>query len=422
MNYFFEKAYPVLDKIYPVLSSIVISSSIFLWSIEFGPNRYDVGINVYVSIISLIIYVPYIIRNFDPFPLILSTIFFLYHIIWSSINGFDVRSTLTCIFFSIYFYGVYYSIKISFNEKFFIFRKMILFFLIAQLSLQILQVFGLFLLYNSTTIGQNGLLSIGATGFFSEGSHVAISIVPLMFVKDDHGRHINLYSIIVIICLILGPSSTAILGILLLFVLLILKVNSWRQIMLAALLIVGTLSLAVVSREIFHVHFFAPIADRVWGIFQILGGRIEPGVNLSSLVYANGISMAWAGLKDILGSGLGHFDIYYDQSISRHAIERITHGVLNKDDGSSVVFKMIGEMGVLGLFIVVYFLFNCLMIINKYEDCILSVFACFLIMAGIRSAGYFHGPYILSFALVGVLWQIGVLWPRRLLNRQNAPE
>lgn len=409
----------VQDKIYPVLGAVVVSSAIFLWPLEIGLPHYDVGINVYLAIIALAVYTPYIVRDFNPFPLMLSGVFILHQLIWMLINGFDFRSILMCTVFIIYFYGIYYSLFFCFKDNFFLLKETILVFLTAQLCLQALQIFGLFSFYNFDTVRQYVFGSIGATGFYGEGSHAALSLVPLMFLKDSRGRHLNVYSILAGLSLFLGISSTAVLGSLLLFVLLILKVNSGRRIALAALVIVGLLTVVVVGGQIFHLAPFSQLAARIWGIFQILGGESGPSVNLSSLVYANGVDMAWSGLKDIFGSGLGHFNIYFADSIARTAIEQIVSGPLNKDDGSVVLLKMIGEMGLFGLAIVVYFVFSSLAIITKYGDCILSVIASFLIMAGIRSAGYFHGPYILSFALVGLLWQMGGLWPQGPFNRQT---
>lgn len=410
----------VQDKIYPMLSALVVCSVIFLWPFEFGPSHYDVGANVYLAMFSFVIYFPYIIRNFDSFPFVFSFIFAFYQIIWTLINGFDVRSTLTCVIFILYFYSIYYSLIFCFKDRFFLLKIMILFFLIVQLLFQLLDIIDVFHIYDFNTVRQYIFGSIGSTGFYGEGSHVAISLVPLLFIKDSRGSHFNVYTILVGLSLCLGISSTAVLGIFLLFVLLILRVNSWRKIALAASVVAGLLAIVMVGWQVFDFGLFSRLGLRIWGVLQIVGGEIQPGVSLSALVYANGVNMAWSGLKDIQGSGLGHFDIYFNDSIARAAIDAVAHGPLNKDDGSCVLLKMIGEMGLLGLVIVLYFVLNSVAIINKYGDSFLSVIACFLIMAAIRSAGYFHGPYILSFALVGVLWQMRGVGPGGPFNRQSS--
>lgn len=407
------------DKIHAFIGTFVVLSTIFLWSIELGPRDYDVGLNVYISVMSLVVFFPYIIRRFDVFPFVFSLSIVLYQLVWTSINGFDMRSMLTCICFVLYFYGVFYSVLFCLKDNFCTFREVIIPFLTAQICLQALQIFDVFSLYDFSTVKIYILGSIGGTGFYGEGSHVGFSLVPLMFLKDNRGSHFNLYSILVGFSLLLGISSTAVLGVLLICVLLMLRSQSWVRIAMVTSVIVGFLAAEIAVWRLFSVAPITPLATRIWGFFQILGGDISPRVSLSSLVYVNGVDMAWSGLKDIIGSGLGHFNVYHADSIARTAIDKIIHGPLNKDDGSVVLLKMIGEMGLFGLAIVIYFVFNSLSIINKYGDSILSVIACFLIMAAIRSAGYFHGPYILSFALVGVLWQLNRTWPNGTLNQQT---
>lgn len=395
-----------LHNIYPLLSGLVLSSIIYLWSLEFGPDRYDVGLNVFLAIISFVFYLPYIVNNFSLFPFVVSIIFILYQVAFSLLNGFDFRSVLLCFVFVFYFYSVFYSLLFCFGDEFKVLRKLILVFLIAQICLQVLEVSGVFQLYEFATVRMYLFGNFGATGLYGEGSHVAFSLVPLMFIKDERGRHLNASSVLAGISVLLAISSTAIVGVLLLFILLILKINSWRRVGLAFLVIFGFLIVLFVGWQVFHFRPFAALAVRIWGILQIISGEIDRGVNLSALVYANGMNMAWAGVKDILGSGLGNFSIYFDQSIGREAIDQISHGPLNKDDGSCVLFKMIGEMGILGLIIVGYFMFKNIAIIIRHGDSFISVLACFIIMSALRSAGYFHGPYIISFALVGVLWEM----------------
>lgn len=406
------------EKIYAFIGSLVVASTIFLWAIEIGPDNYDVGLNVLISVTAFIIYFPYIIKKLDIFPFVFSASIVVYQITWTMINEFDVRSTLTCICFVFYFYGVFYSVLFCLKDKFLTFKELIIPFLTAQICLQALQIFDVFSLHGFYTVRMYIFGSIGGTGFYGEGSHVALSLVPLMFLKDNRGSHFNLYSILVASSLLLGISSTAVLGILLICVLFMLRSQSWERIAIVTSVIICVLAAEIVFWRLFDVPPITPLATRIWGFFQIIGGNLSPRVSLSSLVYANGVDMAWSGLKDIIGSGLGHFDIYFADSIARTAIYKIVHGPLNKDDGSVVLLKMIGELGLLGLAIVVYFVLSSLAIINKYGDSILSVVASFLIMAAIRSAGYFHGPYILSFALVGVLWQMGKL-PRMPFRRQT---
>lgn len=410
------------DKTYNFIGTFVVLSTIFLWSIELGPRNYDVGLNVYIALIALLVFFPYIIRRFDVFPFVFSISIILYQLIWTSIRGFDARSILTCVCFVLYFYGVFYSFLFCLKDNFTTFKEILIPFLTAQICFQALQVFDVFSFFDFSTVKIYIFGSIGGTGFFGEGSHVALSLVPLIFLKDSRGSHFNIYSILVGVSLLLGISSTAVLGVLLIFVLLMLRSQSWGRIAVVTLFIISVLALEIMIWRLFDVAPITPLATRIWGFFQILSGDLSPRVSLSSLVYANGVYMAWTGLKDVIGSGLGHFDIYFEDSIARTAIFKIIHGPLNKHDGSVVLLKMIGEMGLFGLAIVIYFVFNSLKIISKYGDCILSVIASFLIMAAIRSAGYFHGPYILSFALVGVLWQTRGVWPIGTINQQTIAE
>ncbi len=408
------------SRIYSIISAIVVSSTIFLWPIEFGPNNYDVGINVYISIASFIIFLPYIYRNIDPFPIIISAILLTQHVIFSLYNGIDYRSTIMILVFILYFVAVYYSLRFCLQDNFHTLRYAILTMLIAQLSFQVLDILDIYHLYDFNTVRMYIFGSIGSTGLYGEGSHVALCLVPLVFLKNRYGHHLNAISILTSVSIALAVSATAFLGIVLLTVLLIVKVNTWPRQVAALGLVVGSISLVLVGWYIFGLEFLSPIARRFYGVFEVMTGTIEPGVNLSAMVYANGVHMALAGLMDIVGSGIGNFSIYFDGAVASSAIERISHGQLNKDDGSCVLLKLIGETGIFGLALVTYFGLSCLAIINKFGNCTISVIACFLVMAAIRSAGYFHGPFVLSFALVGVLWQMGEIWPRTFLNRRTT--
>ncbi|MCC9624245.1 hypothetical protein LPB41_21400 [Thalassospira sp. MA62] len=393
-----------------------------MWDIELSVYKYDAGVNLFISALILLIYLPYTFRKFQFFPLFVSAIFSVSVAVCFLFYGFSLKSFLFGVSIVIYFYSVYYSVLFCIEDNFKCLRSILLLFLLGQLFLQFYQVVDMILSnpgYDVSRYIWYIFTIFRASGFFSEASHVAISIVPLIFMKDSEGRHINPCSILASLSVILSISSTAVLGFLMLFTLLILKVNSWRRISIAVGLVVSAVGTVVIGWQVFELQSFAAFGERFWGVLQVFGGNVRVGTNLSALVFANGADMALSGLKDIIGSGLGNFRDYYPKSVSSSVIELMNNGnPLNADDGSSVVFKMIGEMGFIGLSIVLFFGLSGVSVIARYGDHIFSVLIGFMLIAAIRSAGYFHGPYILGFAVVGVLWQAGELWPRVPFKRE----
>lgn len=152
------------------------------------------------------------------------------------------------------------------------------------------------------------------------------------------------------------------------------------------------------------VLFLSPsVQDRVFDVFKMMSGAtiISHDMNLSALCFIKGMQMAIEGLHNYpLGVGILNFQMLNDFSeVSQ--LTPLLHS-MNIYSGTSIAWKMIGEFGYLGLFVIIYSFFRFFK--NFKSQKFLYVYERFflfgLISSFIRGASYIDGVPLLALSVL----------------------
>lgn len=257
------------------------------------------------------------------------------------------------------------------------------------------------------------------SGLFTEPSHVAMYLLPLISYRlfENHKD----FLVLGLICLIwiFFNSATFMVGIILILFVIGLKKfihsqNKVRFIALGAMLIT-----LVMGSIIFGYINISILTDRIYAIFLLIHGSDPRGIlNASAIVWLNGWSQAYETLMMTRGLGLGFNqmgcgDFVNIGRFSDH-IRLWTGVVLNWNDGSFMGTKLISELGVAGFGLAVFLLAKSFHAIFSYliakENAIsfnsrvcamhASGAICMLILLLIRANGYFMEAVILCLSLL----------------------
>lgn len=130
--------------------------------------------------------------------------------------------------------------------------------------------------------------------------------------------------------------------------------------------------------------------------------------NLSVLVYLQGWQLAWEGLKNTYGFGIGFQQLGFVpiETEAGYIINKLIGKEVNVTDAGITAPKMIAELGILGLGMVVYYMYKFINVYMKWKGeylgvksfFIYSLFFSFFIALFVRGIGYYNTP--LFFVLV----------------------
>ena len=238
-------------------------------------------------------------------------------------------------------------------------------------------------------------------GLMGETSHFSIMFAPLIFIAVfDYKRFKELFGVRALVAMTL---STFFLGInassfaVLLFAALLRGLWLWRVsriiVPLAAVALFVGLSVALVPF----------IAERMQSAVYLLlnPSDAEWGGNISSLVLLKGAEMALAGISHFpLGVGLLNFQSLIVYSPTAKLSDIIYQ--LNTMDGSSLLFKGIGEFGYLYIFFlasVATQLFKRLPYLHDNTALIEAACLFSVLSASVRGASYFTGAATIGIAI-----------------------
>lgn len=268
------------------------------------------------------------------------------------------------------------------------------------------------------------------SGFFIEPSHVAIGLSPFVFmcVYDFRHfiRHMKISSLVLLLLLNIFCVSTTIIAIWFLAVLMIAGVRFLKGNIVYTLLAGAALCIAVwVSLTVPAVYI------RIVGLFMFNPAASLSSMNASSLAFLKGLQMTAYAIRHFpLGVAFENMSYLAPQSIVSYLSNALY--VLNSDDGTSILFKGICELGILfevfGIAGFIYFIrrMGWAKPTNFYALTILSIqFAVFAHC--IRSPSLFNGVLPIGFAslLFGILYgtRFGeiVRMPARWLSATRQP-
>ena len=288
-------------------------------------------------------------------------------------------------------------------------------FILFQLFLQVIQVALYYLgLYSTSYI----FLYVGfpmTTGFYSEPSHVALSLSPFLFLRICYPREFSTYLgrstfLVLIFIFLISPSTTLFLAL----VLSVLfkttsKLQGWIDLLKVLLLLIFSVLLAICA-----VIYVEPVSSRVIPFLNLvfMAGDMNDINNLSVLVLLKGGQMAWHGLLNYpLGVGLLNMAALNDYSSISFLTDTLYE--LNADDGSSIAFKLISEYGYLGIFLILT-LVSSLFSSRQYQEIAKVLYGflgfSFVIMC-FRGASYYDGAFFIII--------VGWLFRSRILSHLN---
>lgn len=233
----------------------------------------------------------------------------------------------------------------------------------------------------------NGLL-LRTTSICGEPAALAMGLLPAVYLSikclfqyNDSLVKNKLMSLIILICFISTFSSLGYigLGISMLFIIIKSKL-SLRKIML---LMISVLAIVYLYRYI--PGFKMKLDDTVLGV---LNSHNHTSINLSSYTLVENMKISLQEFFQTwgVGSGIGSYGI-----ISR---KYVIGNLLNADDANSMFLRCLAELGILGVFSIIYFIYKYYVKRQRgfYTDISTSIVVLFLIKL-LRQGHYFHGAF-----------------------------
>jgi len=238
------------------------------------------------------------------------------------------------------------------------------------------------------------------SGFFSEPSHVAISLFPSIVILLASKRPLfNRFGTLALIGLVLFSRSSSLIVLILLWLIYQVFVKKTVKFTRRFVFIVAIIISAVIAAVLNYEQIVGPIEARLLGLFG--SSEIK---NISSLVYAQGLQDAWKNLQRTNGLGLG-FNMMGCLPLpdvpARQDLESVFHlDGLNAEDGSFLFSKIVSETGFIGLLAIGFVFLWWVKLEKKIRKLdglevasVLPMYAAllFIFLASIilRSAGYF---------------------------------
>lgn len=233
---------------------------------------------------------------------------------------------------------------------------------------------------------KTGYLDNKSMILFDEPSHYGVALLPLIFNVMLASDSVIKKIIVITLCFtlaILLQSLTLLVGLSIALIIILSKISRRMGLLLLPLIV-----------SIFYLN----------GSILYFTDRLDfsgDSLNLSVLVFLSGWEVAYSSLIETYGFGLGFQQLGVNNEVGEYQfiIMSLLDGQkLNSFDGGSLAPKLIAELGVLGLFCVVVYVFIFArlfkkLILNKNNEysCFYfqSVFLAFSIELFVRGFGYF---------------------------------
>lgn len=243
-----------------------------------------------------------------------------------------------------------------------------------------------------------------ATGIFAEPSHLAVALSPALYLTfmDTNLSTLKHKVILLAVCLI-APSTTLIVIVILLGILKLFQrtANSGQR--LGRMLAIIKISILLIV-AVFSISIIEEVNERVSGIFLNLNKEVEvtAKTNVSSALFLKGYEMAKLSLTDFpLGVGALNMEFLSSKTKVSGVNEFLYQS--NKNDGTSLLFKIISEFGYVG----VLFCIIAMVILYRRSgssvssyDLATSAFLFGLLAAFVRGTSYFDGVPIIAMLIV----------------------
>lgn len=391
------------------LKAFVIASIIFLWSEQIVIGHTRVAL-IYALFLLVIIFFK---TNFQDIIIvaILSFLFYLTLSIQIIPFGLYLSTPIKTIlyipvisFLLVFCFRFVDSIfKNSEEKKIFIFLRIFLKFqLLTQIIELILFHFGIkYHVTSSSYINDN---IPRASGLFYEPSNIGFSLSPFIYIIiQDYKKFIKWFhydSIIILIMIFFLSFSTTFVMVLFLSVCFKL-LNSLKYINIKKIIISISIFLLIVSTIMINKQVFI----RAKQVLLRLEGKeiLSSKINSSSAVYIKGFEMAKKALISY-PFGVGMENLQFLNKYTNISYIRKTFSALNKNNGGSLLFKIIGEYGYIGLLISVYTILFLIKASLKKEnsnfDILINSFVFGFMSTFIRGPSYTVGVAIIGLSIL----------------------
>ncbi len=262
--------------------------------------------------------------------------------------------------------------------------KIIKFIFITLLGLGFI---ALFLQYEGILSGKDML-------FIREPSHYAILIIPLLIFVIKNSKFKFLYLLPPIILTLLIQNTTLLVGIIIaIFVTYRINTRMFFSTILVFILIYS---------------FLPPDYSFFYFIDRFTFNYKSNISKLSVLVYLSGLERSYLSLLDsaFIGLGFNRMGLVGPEGYYQHILSSMGYGDLNLYDGGANSFKLIAELGIVGIFVLLIYLYYFAKSINiikrtslrPYQILLYSYFLSYSIELFVRGVGYFsfNLPFFLS--------------------------
>jgi hypothetical protein len=235
------------------------------------------------------------------------------------------------------------------------------------------------------------------SSIFAEPSHLAIAISPYyFFTLIDRVSSTKKYDWICCgLIFILCPSSTLILFVA--FVLLIKRVTNSKN----KIYVISGIAF-VLSLMFFALDYLPDLQSRINDFTSVVSGAevVNTQMNPSTLLFLKGLQTAHITIKEYQ-MGVGLLNMGFASSGTDVSALNYFYEFENSDDGTSLLFKIISEAGVLGLLFIVYSVWRFYLFLKGggedfYLACILSS----LLASFLRGTSYYDGVVIIAISIV----------------------
>ena len=245
-------------------------------------------------------------------------------------------------------------------------------------------------------IGSIGIGLFRIVTIFSEPSCIATLFAPAVYMSinsliyPEKNKISKINSVIIILVYLLTFSSLAYIGFGIAVLLNI--INGKNLIKNMVLVLLGGLTIVFLYTNVVEFR------ERVDDVFKSLKVNEIENANLSSAVFVANVKIASMSTKDNfgLGTGWGSYALEHDKYID--SVYYMSYGRdLNREDGNSLVVRVLTELGVLGIITIIIFIIKFYTGTNKNKEynIISNAILIAFILRLIRCGHYFQGEALL---------------------------
>jgi len=239
------------------------------------------------------------------------------------------------------------------------------------------------------------------SGFFNEPANIAISLSPFYFIVINQKKwfiqHFGYFSVIILyIIIVFSPSATLFAVIIMNLIIFALSKYHMNGRHIFRFITYVFFMIILFSLVIIYIPNIGHRISSVFKYFQV--GALTGISNISALIYIKGYQMAsYALINYPLGVGFINMEVLNDYSSVSHLSPTLYE--LNKENGSSMLFKIVSEYGILGLMFFGGCFFRLIKLARYKGDIIEQAFLFSFLASGVRGPTYFDGALFIGISI-----------------------